>query len=225
MGCSPIRITPGRPSSAVCRCRTCWSPAITEKSSDGARSNVSAAQKSGGRTCCNGQRPKGASEPPPSSVWNERAVASESAERSGAPGAPASDAVGGSAGAQPPGYFLWERVMRAIETVEQAQMVKRPPMRSGDTVRVHVKVREGDKERIQIFEGTVIGMHRGGLRATFTVRKVSFGQGVERIFPLHSPTIDRIDVVRGAKVRRAKLYFLRDLKGKAARMKEQKRLA
>jgi large subunit ribosomal protein L19 len=114
--------------------------------------------------------------------------------------------------------------MRAIDTVEQAQMVKRPPMRSGDTVRVHVKVREGDKERIQIFEGMVIGMHRGGLRATFTVRKVSFGQGVERIFPLHSPTIDKIDVVRGAKVRRAKLYFLRDLKGKAARMKEQKRL-
>ena len=96
-------------------------------------------------------------------------------------------------------------------------------MRSGDTVRVHVKVREGDKERIQVFEGMVIGMHRGGTRASFTVRKVSFGQGVERIFPLHSPTIDKIEVLRGAKVRRAKLYFLRDLKGKAARMKEQKR--
>jgi large subunit ribosomal protein L19 len=98
-------------------------------------------------------------------------------------------------------------------------------MRSGDTVRVHVKVREGDKERIQVFEGVVIGMHRGGARATFTVRKVSFGQGVERIFPLHSPRIDRIEVVRSAKVRRAKLYYLRDLKGKAARMKEQKRPA
>jgi large subunit ribosomal protein L19 len=93
-------------------------------------------------------------------------------------------------------------------------------MKSGDTVRVHVKVREGDKERIQIFEGIVIGQHRGGARATFTVRKVSFGQGVERIFPLHSPTIHKIDVVRSAKVRRAKLYYLRDLKGKAARMKE-----
>jgi len=115
--------------------------------------------------------------------------------------------------------------MKAIETVEQRHLVDRPELRSGDTVRVHVKVREGDKERIQIFEGTVIGMHRGGARATFTVRKVSFGQGVERIFPLHSPTIDRIDVVRSAKVRRAKLYFLRDLKGKAARMKEQKRPA
>ena len=89
-------------------------------------------------------------------------------------------------------------------------------------MRVHVKVREGDKERIQVFEGMVIGMHRGGARATFTVRKVSFGQGVERIFPLHSPIIDKIDVVRTAQVRRAKLYFLRDLKGKAARMKEQK---
>jgi large subunit ribosomal protein L19 len=115
--------------------------------------------------------------------------------------------------------------MKAIETVEQRHLVKRPAMRSGDTVRVHVKVREGDKERIQVFEGTVIGLHRGGSNATFTVRKVSFGQGVERIFPLHSPTIDRIDVIRGAKVRRAKLYFLRDLKGKAARIKEQKRPA
>ena len=113
--------------------------------------------------------------------------------------------------------------MTAVETVERAQMIERPAMKPGDTVKVHVKVREGDKERIQVFEGMVIGMHRGGVRATFTVRKVSFGQGVERIFPLHSPIIDRIDVVRSARVRRAKLYFLRDLKGKAARMKEQKK--
>ena len=113
--------------------------------------------------------------------------------------------------------------MKAIEVIEQPHLVERPAMRSGDTVRVHVKVREGDKERIQVFEGMVIGLHRGGVRASFTVRKVSFGQGVERIFPLHSPTIDKIEVVRGAKVRRAKLFFLRDLKGKAARMKEQKR--
>jgi large subunit ribosomal protein L19 len=115
--------------------------------------------------------------------------------------------------------------MKAIEQVERPHLTDRPAMRAGDTVRVHVKVREGDKERIQIFEGTVIGLHRGGSRATFTVRKVSFGQGVERIFPLHSPTIAQIEVVRGAKVRRAKLYYLRDLKGKAARMKEQKRTA
>ena len=115
--------------------------------------------------------------------------------------------------------------MKAIETVEQRHLVSRPELRSGDTVRVHVKVREGEKERIQVFEGMVIGMHRGGANATFTVRKVSFGQGVERIFPLHSPTIDKIETVRSARVRRAKLYFLRDLKGKAARMKEQKRTA
>ena len=110
--------------------------------------------------------------------------------------------------------------MTAIEElVEKSQLTTKPNMKSGDTV----KVREGDKERIQIFEGIVIGMHRGGVRASFTVRKVSFGQGVERIFPLHSPTIAKVDVVRSARVRRAKLYFLRNLKGKAARMKETKR--
>ena len=111
-----------------------------------------------------------------------------------------------------------------LEGVEKAHLVKRPAMRSGDTVRVHVKVREGDKERIQVFEGVIINLRRGGVRASFTVRKVSFGQGVERIFPLHSPIIDKIDVIRTARVRRAKLYFLRDLKGKAARMKEQKKV-
>src|SRR4030095_13778295 len=115
--------------------------------------------------------------------------------------------------------------MTAVETVEQGQLASRPAMRPGDTVRVHVTVREGDKERIQVFEGMVIGMHRGGVRATFTVRKVSFGQGVERIFPLHSPIIQKVEVVRTAKVRRAKLYYLRTLRGKAARMKEQKRTA
>jgi large subunit ribosomal protein L19 len=114
-------------------------------------------------------------------------------------------------------------MMGAIETIEKGQSVGRPAVRSGDTVKVHVKVREGDKERIQIFEGIVIGQHRGGTRATFTVRKVSFGQGVERIFPMHSPIIDKIEVIRSARVRRAKLYFLRELKGKAARMKETTR--
>ena len=112
--------------------------------------------------------------------------------------------------------------MNAIEIVEQAQTRKRPAIKSGDTVRVHVKIREGDKERVQVFEGLVIALHRGGTRASFTVRKVSFGQGVERIFPLHSPIIERIDVVRTARVRRAKLYFLRKLSGKAARMRERK---
>jgi large subunit ribosomal protein L19 len=114
--------------------------------------------------------------------------------------------------------------MSAIDAVERSQMVERPRMKSGDTVRVHVKVREGDKERVQVFEGIVIGMHRGGLRASFTVRKVSFGQGVERIFPLHSPTIQKVEIVRSARVRRAKLYVLRELQGKAARMKETKRV-
>src|SRR6187399_826353 len=123
--------------------------------------------------------------------------------------------------AVPPGSVeQGEHVMTAVETVEQGQLTKRPAIKPGDSVKVHVKVREGDKERIQVFEGMVIGMHRGGARATFTVRKVSFGQGVERIFPLHSPVIDKIEVLRTAKVRRAKLYFLRELKGKAARMKE-----
>ena len=113
--------------------------------------------------------------------------------------------------------------MNRVEQYEGAKRRDMPPFRSGDTLRVHVKVREGDKERIQIFEGVVIGLHRGGTRASFTVRKVSFGQGVERIFPLHSPTIQKVEVMRSAKVRRAKLYYLRDLKGKAARMKEVKR--
>ena len=110
--------------------------------------------------------------------------------------------------------------MSAIDVVERGQLTERPRMKSGDTVRVHVKIKEGDKERVQVFEGTVIGQHRGGLRASFTVRKVSAGHGVERIFPLHSPVIQKVEVVRSARVRRAKLYFLRDLKGKAARMKD-----
>ena len=114
--------------------------------------------------------------------------------------------------------------MSAIDLVEKSQLTSRPQMKSGDTVRVHVKVREGDKERIQVFEGVCIGLKHGSNRATFTVRKISFGQGVERIFPLHSPAIDKVEVLRSAKVRRAKLYYLRDLRGKAARMKEHKRV-
>lgn len=113
--------------------------------------------------------------------------------------------------------------MGAMELIENSQLTERPRMKAGDTVRVHVRVKEGDKERIQVFEGVIINLRRGGVRASFTVRKVSFGQGVERIFPMHSPIIQKVDVVRSAKVRRAKLYFLRELKGKAARMKEVKR--
>ena len=113
--------------------------------------------------------------------------------------------------------------MNAIQEIENAQLTARPNMRPGDTVRVHVKVKEGEKERVQVFEGLVIGQHRGGARATFTVRKIAFGQGVERVFPLHSPMIDKIEVVRSARVRRAKLYFLRKLRGKAARLRERRR--
>ena len=96
-----------------------------------------------------------------------------------------------------------------------------PEFRPGDTIRVHVKIKEGDKERLQAVEGTVIARKNAGMGETVTVRKVSFGQGVERIFPIHAPVIDHIDVVRTGRVRRAKLYYLRDLKGKAARLKER----
>ena len=96
-----------------------------------------------------------------------------------------------------------------------------PTFRPGDTIRVHVKIREGDKERLQAFEGTVIARNNTGLGESITVRKVSFGQGVERIFPINAKVIDHIDVVRTGRVRRAKLYYLRGLKGKAARLRER----
>ena len=95
-----------------------------------------------------------------------------------------------------------------------------PSYRPGDTLRVHVKIKEGDKERLQVFEGVVIALHNTGMGETITVRKVSFGQGVERIFPIHSKVVDKVDLVRSAKVRRAKLYYLRSLRGKAARLRE-----
>jgi len=98
-----------------------------------------------------------------------------------------------------------------------------PAFRPGDTVRVHVKVVEGTRERIQLFEGVVIKRHGGGISETFTVRKISYGVGVERAFPLHSPRVAQIEVVRYGKVRRAKLYYLRNLRGKAARIKEIRR--
>jgi len=97
-----------------------------------------------------------------------------------------------------------------------------PPFRTGDTVRVHVKIREGDKERIQVFEGVVIRHHKGTLSATFTVRKVSYGVGVERIFPVHSPQIDKVELLRRGRVRRSRLYYLRQRLGKAARIKEKR---
>ncbi|MFR4336459.1 MAG: 50S ribosomal protein L19 [Lawsonibacter sp.] len=90
----------------------------------------------------------------------------------------------------------------------------------GDTVRVHLKVKEGNRERIQIFEGTVIAKKHGGIEETFTVRRISYGIGVEKVFPLHAPSIEKVEVVRHGKVRRAKLYYLRDRVGKAAKVKE-----
>lgn len=109
--------------------------------------------------------------------------------------------------------------MNIVGQLEAEQIKKDPPaLRPGETVRVHVKVVEGEKERTQVFEGTVIGMSGSGNRAMFTVRKISYGVGVERIFPLHSPRIDKVEVMSRGKVRRAKLYFLRELSGKAARL-------
>ena len=96
-----------------------------------------------------------------------------------------------------------------------------PSFQPGDTLKVHVRIKEGNKERLQVFEGVCIARKHGGARETITVRKVSFGIGVERIFPLHATIVDHIDVVRRGKVRRAKLYYLRDLRGKAARIKER----
>ena len=113
--------------------------------------------------------------------------------------------------------------MNALEMVESKQLrTDLPEFKPGDTVKVHVKITEGDKERIQVFEGICIAQKHGGARATFTVRKISFGHGVERIFPLHSKVIDKIEVVRSGRVRRAKLYYIRELRGKAARIKEIK---
>ena len=112
--------------------------------------------------------------------------------------------------------------MNRLDTIEQTQLRDNiPGFQSGDTVKVHVRIKEGNKERLQVFEGIVIAKKHGGARETITVRKVSFGVGVERIFPLHATVVDHIDVVRRGKVRRAKLYYLRDLRGKAARIKER----
>jgi large subunit ribosomal protein L19 len=112
--------------------------------------------------------------------------------------------------------------MNAIEMLEKEQMrVDLPQFKSGDKVKVYSRIKEGEKERIQVFEGVVIRKRRGNTGATFTVRKVSYGVGVEKIFPLHSPTIDKIEVISKGKVRRAKLYYLRKLRGKAARLKEK----
>ena len=112
--------------------------------------------------------------------------------------------------------------MNRLDFVEKTQLKENiPAFQPGDTLRVSVRIKEGNKERLQAFEGICIAIKHGGVRETVTVRKVSFGVGVERIFPLHATVIDHIDVIRRGKVRRAKLYYLRDLRGKAARIKER----
>ncbi|WP_046215338.1 50S ribosomal protein L19 [Paenibacillus wulumuqiensis] len=114
--------------------------------------------------------------------------------------------------------------MNIIQAITQDQLRKDiPNFRAGDTLKVHVKVIEGTRERVQLFEGVVIKRQGGGISETFTVRKISYGVGVERTFPVNSPKIDKIDVARRGKVRRAKLYYLRELRGKAARIKELRR--
>ncbi|UOQ47897.1 MULTISPECIES: 50S ribosomal protein L19 [Gracilibacillus] len=112
-------------------------------------------------------------------------------------------------------------MQKLIEEITKDQLrTDLPEFRAGDTVKVHVKVVEGNRERIQVFEGVVIKRQNGGISETFTVRKISYGVGVERTFPVHSPRVDKIEVTRRGKVRRAKLYYLRNLRGKAARIKE-----
>jgi large subunit ribosomal protein L19 len=113
--------------------------------------------------------------------------------------------------------------MEKIEKLEREIMrMDLPAFEAGDTVKVHVKIKEGEKERIQAFQGVVISKRKGTSKATFTVRKVSYGIGVERIFPMHSPIIDKIEVINRGRVRRAKIYYLRKLRGKAARIKEKR---
>jgi large subunit ribosomal protein L19 len=112
-----------------------------------------------------------------------------------------------------------------IEAIERAQMREVPAFRVGDTIKVHFRIREGDKERIQVFEGVVLRRTGGGLTATFTVRKVSYGVGVERIFPVHSPRIEKIEIAARGHVRRARLYYLRELKGKKARLRQSKKVS
>jgi large subunit ribosomal protein L19 len=113
--------------------------------------------------------------------------------------------------------------MEKINQLEKEQMrLDHPAFGPGDNVKVHVKIKEGEKERVQVFQGVVISKRKGSTNATFTVRKVSYGVGVERIFPLHSPAIDKIEVVTRGRVRRAKIYYLRKLRGKAARIKERR---
>ena len=110
--------------------------------------------------------------------------------------------------------------MDLIKELTKSQLKEMPAVQVGDTVKVHVKVKEGARERIQVFEGTVIAKKHGGIEESFTVRRISYGIGVEKVFPLHAPSVEKVEVVRKGKVRRAKLYYLRSRVGKAAKVKE-----
>jgi large subunit ribosomal protein L19 len=119
-------------------------------------------------------------------------------------------------------FLLEENKMDALKVITEGQIKEnKPDFNIGDTVKVHVKIKEGNRERVQVFEGTVIAKRGGGVSETFTVRRVSYGVGVEKVFPVNSPNVEKIDVVRRGKVRRSKLYYLRDRVGKAAKVKEQ----
>ena len=111
--------------------------------------------------------------------------------------------------------------MDVLKQFTASQLKEMPELNIGDTVRVHVKIKEVDRERIQVFEGTIIARKHGGISETFTVRRLSYGVGVERVFPVHSPIVDKVEIVRSGRVRRGKLYYLRDRVGKAAKVKEQ----
>ena len=119
-------------------------------------------------------------------------------------------------------YLKEDSKMNLIEAFTNEQLkAELPVVRIGDTVRVHNRIKEGNRERIQMYEGTVIAKHGGGISETFTVRRISYGVGVEKTFPIHSPNVEKVDVIRVGKIRRAKLYYLRDRVGKASKVKEQ----
>lgn len=114
--------------------------------------------------------------------------------------------------------------MDALKTIAQSSMrAEMPVLNIGDTVKVHCRIKEGEKSRIQLFEGTIIAKKHGGINETFTVRRVAHGCGIERVFPVHSPNVEKVEIVRGGRVRRGKLYYLRDRVGKAAKVKEKLR--
>jgi large subunit ribosomal protein L19 len=132
-------------------------------------------------------------------------------------------AIGEAAGAGVADGMQRRKKMNVIEALENEQMrVDIPDFKPGDTIRVHARIKEGEKERVQVFQGFVLRKHKGKTGGTFTVRKVSYGIGVERIFPLHSPTIDKIEIVTRGRVRRGRIYYMRKLRGKAARIREKR---